>query len=98
MQGPLLDMDAVAEMLGVGRRHVQRMVTERRIPFVKVGRFVRWIPLPSTAGSTSSGWSRSGGGSKWHTLAVRVPAIQSSRNRDARDRSVSVRLAGLWIG
>lgn len=41
---PLLDIDAVAQMLGVTRRHVQRLVSERRIPFLKVGRFVRFDP------------------------------------------------------
>jgi excisionase family DNA binding protein len=39
---PLLDANAVAEALGTTRRHVQRLVAERRIPFVKVGRFVRF--------------------------------------------------------
>lgn len=41
---PPLDIHAVAEALGVTRRHVQRMVAERRIPFLKVGRFVRFDP------------------------------------------------------
>ena len=41
---PLLDASAVAEALGTTRRHVQRLVAERRIPFVKVGRFVRFDP------------------------------------------------------
>jgi excisionase family DNA binding protein len=41
---PLLDSIAVAEALGTTRRHVQRLVAERRIPFVKVGRFVRFDP------------------------------------------------------
>jgi excisionase family DNA binding protein len=41
---PLLDADAVAQALGVTRRHVQRLVSERRIPFLKVGRFVRFDP------------------------------------------------------
>ena len=39
---PLLDIDAVAEVLGVTPRHIRRLVAERRIPFVKVGRFVRF--------------------------------------------------------
>jgi excisionase family DNA binding protein len=39
---PLLDIDAVAAVLGVTRRHVQRLVAERRIPFLKIGRFVRF--------------------------------------------------------
>jgi excisionase family DNA binding protein len=39
---PLLDIDDVAVVLSVTRRHVQRLVAERRIPFIKVGRFVRF--------------------------------------------------------
>jgi excisionase family DNA binding protein len=41
---PLLTLDAVAEALSVTRRHVQRLVAERRIPFLKVGRFIRFDP------------------------------------------------------
>lgn len=44
LRGPLLDMDAVAAALGVTPRPVQRLVSERRIPFLKVGRFVRFDP------------------------------------------------------
>lgn len=46
LRAPLLDTDtdAVAEALGVTPRHVRRLVTERRIPFLKVGRFVRFDP------------------------------------------------------
>ncbi len=44
LRGPLLAIDAVAEALGVTPRHVQRLVSERRIPFLKVGRFVRFDP------------------------------------------------------
>ena len=40
----LLDTEAVAEALGVTPRHVRRLIAERRIPFVKVGRFVRFDP------------------------------------------------------
>jgi excisionase family DNA binding protein len=42
LRGPLLDLAAVAQLLGVTRRHVQRLVSERRIPYLKVGRFVRF--------------------------------------------------------
>ena len=60
---PLLDASAVAEALGTTRRHVQRLVAERGIPFVKVGRFVRFdpagldvwldsVPRPSRYGSS----------------------------------------------
>jgi excisionase family DNA binding protein len=40
----LLDIDAVAEQLAVTPRHVRRLVAERRIPYLKVGRFVRFDP------------------------------------------------------
>jgi excisionase family DNA binding protein len=42
--GPLLDTQAVAEALGTTPRHVRRLVAERRVPFLKVGRFVRFDP------------------------------------------------------
>ncbi len=44
VDAPLLDIDTVARALGVTRRHVQRLVSDRRIPFIKVGRFVRFDP------------------------------------------------------
>ncbi|HLX88498.1 MAG TPA: helix-turn-helix domain-containing protein [Acidimicrobiales bacterium] len=37
-------MDVVAKALGVTERHVRRLVDERRIPFVKVGYFIRFEP------------------------------------------------------
>ncbi len=43
-RAPLLDADEVAKVFGVTPRHVRRLVAERRIPFVKVGRFVRFDP------------------------------------------------------
>ncbi len=49
MPGPvelpkLLSIDELAETLGVTRRHVRRLVDERRVPFLKVGKFVRFDP------------------------------------------------------
>lgn len=41
-QPRLLTTDEVAEMLGTGPRFVRRLVTERRIPFIKIGRHVRF--------------------------------------------------------
>lgn len=38
----LLDPKQLALILGITERHVKRLVAERRIPFVKVGRFVRF--------------------------------------------------------
>jgi excisionase family DNA binding protein len=41
----LLDVTAVAEVLGVNTRHVRRLVLERRIPFIKWGHLVRFDPV-----------------------------------------------------
>lgn len=38
----LLDIDALADLLGVSERFVRRLVEERRIPFLKIGRHVRF--------------------------------------------------------
>jgi excisionase family DNA binding protein len=41
---PLIDLQAVAERLGVNERHVRRLVAERRIPFLKWGHLLRFDP------------------------------------------------------
>ena len=38
----LVDIATVADLLGVEIRFVRRLVFERRIPYVKVGRYVRF--------------------------------------------------------
>jgi excisionase family DNA binding protein len=38
----LLDMEEVSRWLATSPRHVQRLVTERRIPFLKIGHFIRF--------------------------------------------------------
>ena len=40
----LLDIEEVADHLGVSVRHVRRLVAERRIPFVKWGHLLRFDP------------------------------------------------------
>jgi excisionase family DNA binding protein len=40
----LLDIQEVAEHLGVSVRHVRRLVFERRIPFLKWGHLLRFDP------------------------------------------------------
>ena len=40
----LIDITAVAKILGVDARHVRRLVYERRIPIVKWGHLVRFDP------------------------------------------------------
>ena len=41
----LLDVATVAAMMATSVRHVRRLVNDRRIPYVKVGRFVRFDPV-----------------------------------------------------
>jgi excisionase family DNA binding protein len=38
----LIDIEAVAKLLGVGERYVRRMVSKRRIPFYKIGHLLRF--------------------------------------------------------
>ena len=38
----LLDMATVARRLGTSIRHVRRLVTERKIPYLKIGHFIRF--------------------------------------------------------
>jgi len=38
----MIDIAGLAERLGVGERFVRRLVEERRIPFFKIGRHVRF--------------------------------------------------------
>jgi excisionase family DNA binding protein len=45
----LLTMDELAERLGVTHRHVRRLVAERRVPFLRVGRLVRFDPAKIAA-------------------------------------------------
>ena len=40
--GTLVDIDAVAERLGVRVRHIRRLVAERRLPHYKVGGLLRF--------------------------------------------------------
>jgi len=41
----LLDRPQLAERLATSERHVRRLVSERRIPFVRVGKLVRFDPV-----------------------------------------------------
>jgi excisionase family DNA binding protein len=40
----LLTIEQLAAHLGVTPRHIRRLIAERRIPHLKVGRFVRFDP------------------------------------------------------
>lgn len=39
---PLVDVAGAAAMLGITVRHVRHLIAERRIPYVKVGHYVRF--------------------------------------------------------
>jgi len=41
-RSPFLDVDEVAEWLGVETGFVRRLIAQHRIPFVRIGRFVRF--------------------------------------------------------
>jgi len=38
----LIDITTLADRLGDSERHIRRLVAERRIPFLKVGRYVKF--------------------------------------------------------
>ena len=40
----LIDVAALAELLGVTQRFVRRLIAEDRVPFLKIGKFVRFDP------------------------------------------------------
>ena len=42
---PLIDVDTAAERLNVTHKFVRRLVTERRVPYLNVGKFVRFDPV-----------------------------------------------------
>jgi excisionase family DNA binding protein len=45
----LLTIDQLAEHLGVTQRHVRRLVAEKRVPYLKWRRFIRFDPAEITA-------------------------------------------------
>ena len=51
----MLDVNATAQMLGVTTRFVRRLVDERRIPFHKIGKFVR-ISCRRSSNPSRGGW------------------------------------------
>ena len=45
----LLDIDQLTNHLGTSHRHIRRLIAERRIPYLKVGRLIRFDPEEITA-------------------------------------------------
>jgi excisionase family DNA binding protein len=44
----LLTIDQLAQRLGITVRHVRRLVADKRVPYYKVGRLVRFDPAEIT--------------------------------------------------
>lgn len=42
---PLLTVEDVSSQLGVNVRHIRRLVQERRLPYIKWGRLLRFDPV-----------------------------------------------------
>lgn len=38
----LVDIKTLAAILGVGERYIRRLVQERRVPFIKLGHYIRF--------------------------------------------------------
>ena len=86
---PLLDIAEVSVWLATSTRHVRRLVTENRIPYVKVGHFIRFDRRDI------EGWIA---GQKV-VVEPDVPVIRSSpvRHRPGRvggDKSIAPRASG----
>jgi excisionase family DNA binding protein len=47
-QPQLLTIDQLAQRLGITVRHVRRLVADKRVPYYKVGRLVRFDPAEIT--------------------------------------------------
>jgi len=45
----LLTIEQLAERLGVSIRHIRRLIAERRVPYLKVGWFIRFDPAEIAA-------------------------------------------------
>jgi len=44
-QAPLIDIAELARWLATSPRHIRRLVEEQRVPYLKVGHYVRFDPI-----------------------------------------------------
>ena len=81
----LVDIEAVAQHLGVSVRHVRRLVFERRIPFIKWGHLLRfdlneialWIDGWRQGGAQPAGTKR---------VETKPPAVRRPRTGRSKAR------------
>lgn len=45
----LMTIDQLTERLGITKRHARRLVAERRVPYLKVGKLMRFDPAEIAA-------------------------------------------------
>jgi excisionase family DNA binding protein len=50
-----LTIDRLAERLEVNERHIRRLIAERRVPYRKLGKLIRFAEHRSANGSTPPG-------------------------------------------
>ncbi len=92
---PLLDIRGVAEYLGTSERHIRRLVSERRIPHVKLGGLVRFKLDAVDAWLVDN--ERRPGGNTPPTLAI-VPVRSKTRRRSAQTAPESPTTTQLRFG
>ncbi|MCP3911834.1 MAG: helix-turn-helix domain-containing protein [Actinomycetia bacterium] len=58
----LIDVPGLAERLGVTQRFVRRLTAEDRVPFLKIGKFVRFDPeeIDHWVDGHREGWAATG--------------------------------------
>ena len=56
----LIDVPALAERLGTTERFIRRLTAEDRVPFLKIGKFVRFDPkeIDHWVNAHREGWAR----------------------------------------
>lgn len=90
------DMEAVATRLGVQVRHVRRLGSERRIPFIKWGRLLRFDPneieawLDAARQPSTSEWALSSRGGALGLPCTRLSVAARATVGAAPGRRVDV--------
>ena len=76
----LIDIDEVAERLGVSTRYVRRLVAERRIAYLKVGRLLRFDADVVDSWLAACGVNANEGSAPTSTVGLTKPVAHRSTN------------------
>ena len=94
LREPLIDIDEVATRLGVSTRYVRRLVAERRIAYLKVGRLLRFDADVVDAWLAACGVNANEGSARTSTVGPTKPIAHrwtdSSKTEDAEERTASM--------